>query len=68
MLVTKVLSYSGEERTIDLPITEEQIKAFENGEHVQNAFPHLNADQREFILTGMTPDEWDRLFPESDQS
>jgi hypothetical protein len=31
---------------------------------IQQAFPMLNEDQREFLLTGMTADEWDNLFKE----
>ncbi|MFF2551856.1 hypothetical protein ACFVUS_12700 [Nocardia sp. NPDC058058] len=27
-------------------------------EHVQTALPFLDADHREFLITGMTPDEW----------
>jgi hypothetical protein len=30
--------------------------------HVQNAFPMLTPDEREFILTGVTPEEWKDLF------
>lgn len=30
--------------------------------HVQNAFPQLSPDHREFLITGMTPGEWDDLF------
>jgi hypothetical protein len=32
------------------------------GELVQNAMPHLSADEREFIMTGITPTEWDEMF------
>ena len=28
---------------------------------IQNAFPTLDADQREFIKTGITAEEWDNL-------
>jgi hypothetical protein len=44
---------------MDLDITEAQIEKWENGELIQNAFPNLNNDEREFLLTGMTPEEWD---------
>ena len=30
---------------------------------VQDAFPELSEEQREFILTGVTPDEWGQLYP-----
>lgn len=56
---------SGNNNTMTLPITEDEYKigvlALENGAYIQNAFPMLNADEREFILTGITPDEWETL-------
>ena len=29
---------------------------------LRDAFPHLSADEREFLLSGSTPAEWDRYF------
>lgn len=34
------------------------------GEFVQIAFDNLNADEREFLISGITSNEWDKLFPE----
>lgn len=34
--------------------------------HVQLAFPLLTPDEREFLLTGITPEEWNGLFSEHD--
>ena len=31
---------------------------WKKGALIQNAFPMLNADEREFLMTGMTPDDW----------
>ena len=31
---------------------------------IQDEFPHLSDDEREFLLTGSTPDEWERYFGE----
>ena len=31
---------------------------------LQNAFPYLNANEREFLLTGLTEEDWERIFPE----
>lgn len=33
------------------------------GVFVQNAFPYLDAGERELVLTGTCPDCWDRLCP-----
>jgi hypothetical protein len=29
---------------------------------IQNAMPRLNADEREFIKTGVTAEEWEEMF------
>jgi hypothetical protein len=31
---------------------------------IQNVFPDLNTDQREFLMTGSTPEEWNAVFGE----
>lgn len=54
---------SGKIRTLDLPITKEQIEDYESGTSVQIAFKNLTADQREFYMTGITDGEWDVVFP-----
>lgn len=66
MNITRISNWSGKQRTVDLNITPEQYARYKAGEFVQNAFPHLNADEREFILTGMTPDEWEEMCREED--
>lgn len=62
MQVTRKSMISGIVRTIDLPITEDQIRRYEQGVYLQDAFANLSAGQREFIHTGITDDEWDNLF------
>jgi hypothetical protein len=62
MLVTRTSNVTGVTRTLDLPVTEEQLAAHKSGTHAQNAFPDLSADLREFIISGITPEEWDKLF------
>jgi hypothetical protein len=34
------------------------------GALIQDAFPFLNADQREFLMSGITPVIWNRYFGE----
>jgi len=61
MLVTTTSQLTGKQHTMELDITEEQIDSYLSGAKVQDAFPHLKPHEREFILTGMTPEEWDEL-------
>lgn len=62
MIITKTSMVSGEVHSMDLPITIAQLDAYNNGELVQRAFPNLSAAEREFLLTGITPDEWKDIF------
>ena len=67
MLITRKSMLTGIERTIDLPVSMDQLNAYlYEGVLLQHAFPNLSPDQREFILTGSTPEEWDEAFPEVD--
>ena len=69
MKITRKSLFSGIERTMDLDITQEQLAKWESGELlIQHAFPHLTADEREFLMTGATPDEWDNAFGDDDDS
>jgi hypothetical protein len=38
----------------------EQISRWRTGELIQDAMPNLSADDREFIKTGITPEEWNK--------
>ena len=67
MLITRKSVFSGKEHTKDLPITDEQWAAYNSGTVIQKALPHLSADDREFILTGSTPEEWDEMFGEDEE-
>ncbi len=59
---------SGIKRTIAIDITEEQLKRWESGEDlIQNIMPNLSDNEREFILTGSTPEEWDENMKEDDE-
>jgi hypothetical protein len=62
MIITKTSTLSGIERTMDLPITEEQLKNWEDGMLIQKAMPNLTSDQREFLITGIVNEEWEELF------
>jgi hypothetical protein len=59
VLVTKTSLLSGKTNSMALPIRQGQVEYWQqSGELIQNVFPHLDADQREFLMTGITPEEW----------
>jgi len=68
MLITRTSPISNTERTLDIPCTEEQLYDFEvNGTHIQHAMPNLSPDQREFILTGITDQEWNEVMGDEEE-
>lgn len=40
----------------------EGVEKYNAGALIQDAFPFLSASEREFLISGIPPDEWDRLF------
>ena len=42
--------------------------AWKSGVYVQDAFPTMNADQRELLITGVHPECWNVLFPDEESS
>ena len=66
MKITRTSIFSGNTNTMELNVTQEQLTAWESGVHIQQAMPQLNAEEREFVKTGMTPTEWNELFGEEE--
>ena len=62
--VTKQSIITKKMNTMELPITQEHLDIYETvGDIlVQDAFPNLNIGQREFLISGITPDEWTKTF------
>jgi len=64
--------FTGKVNSMDIPGPAAPIRDWLNESprtrpHVQVAFPNLSADEREFLLTGCTPEEWDKLFGEEEE-
>ena len=59
---------SGNWHDREINVSQHDLDAWKkSGQHVQHAFPYLSADDREFLLTGITPEEWAGVFPEGDE-
>lgn len=62
MKITRVSPFSNKKATLELDVTARQIASWERGELIQDAMPNLTPAEREFIKTGVTPDEWGEIF------
>jgi hypothetical protein len=63
MLITRKSPLTGKVASMDLPVTQEQLDDWKRGTLIQNAMPNLTPEQREFIKTGYTPEDWAKMFP-----
>ena len=64
MLITMTSILSGKTTTKDIDVEPEQVKAWQNGMLIQDAMPELSPSDREFIMTGITSEEWEGLYPD----
>ena len=62
MKITKVSMLSKIERSLELDVTDEEIKAWKAGMLIQDAMPRLTTDEREFMMTGITAEEWEKHY------
>jgi len=55
-------------RTMTMPIKFEDFIArwqrdkIEAGKMMQEVFPEFSSEQREFLISGCTPDDWNKMF------
>jgi hypothetical protein len=70
MNITKRSTLTGKENTLNIDVTPEQLARIENRmnttELIQNIVPNLSMADREFLMTGITNEEWIRAFGEID--
>ena len=64
MIVTRKNIFTGQSRSLDLNVTQEQLNRWKGGELIQKVFPHLSVDEREFLMTGIIGEEWNELTEE----
>ena len=67
MVIVAVSALSGKKHAMALDITEAQVYDWVNGASIQDAMPHLSPAEREFLMTGITAEEWDSMFSEEDE-
>lgn len=70
MKIQRKSPHTGQINEMDLPITDSQWAEWNLPAHerrnIQEIFPNLTSDQREFIMTGLTAEDWDAWFREEE--
>lgn len=69
-VVTKQCPFTGVNNTLEIPLAPEVylncFMQWQSGSLIQEAFPMLSPDYREFIMTGITPEMWDAMFTDGE--
>ncbi len=65
MEITKTSQLTGLVHTREINVTDDQIDDWMGGMLVQDAMPDVSPDDREFLMTGITPKEWTDAFGEA---
>jgi hypothetical protein len=58
--VTGLCKFTGEEYSCVVPV--DGLTRFIKGEHAQTALPSVSADDREFLISGISPAGWKKTF------
>ena len=49
---------------ISVTVPAEEVEAYREGKLIQDAMPSLSADEREFLISGMSGEAFDRIMEE----
>lgn len=68
MYIKRKSVISGIERTRSIPVNLDDYMAWQAGlGNIQDLMPYLTDKDREFILSGITEEEWNEAFAELDE-
>ena len=64
LYVERTSPLTGKTSAMVLDINQEQVNEWNNPNRtklIQDIFPNLTDDEREFVMTGYTPEDWEKL-------
>lgn len=63
MIIARTSPFTGTVHEMDIDVTAEQMAALQApGQPIQQVLAHLSADEREFLISGITPAEWETFL------
>ena len=66
IVIERISPITGRWNTMEVDATWDQIDRWQKGTLIQHALPQLSPEEREFIMSGITPNEWGNMFPEDE--
>lgn len=71
MRITRTSKISGTTRTKEIAITQAQLRELEDPQRkrlIQQICPDLSPADREFLLTGITEEEWENMWADGEEA
>jgi hypothetical protein len=68
MIVVKVSALTDKTHSREIDVTQDQINRWQASALIQHAMPHLSRQDREYLMTGTTQEEWDAEFDIQDDA
>jgi hypothetical protein len=62
MKINRTSPLTGQVNVREINVTESQLFLWENGALIQDVMPNVSSEDREFIKTGFTPEDWETMF------
>jgi hypothetical protein len=62
MQITRNNIFTGMPVTRDMKVTSEQIANWKNGMLIKDAMPNITSSEREFFVSGVSDEDWEKLF------
>jgi len=62
-IIKKVSPVTGKVNERHIEATNDQWAAYDSGQLIQISLPHLDAATREFMISGCTDEDWEKLYP-----
>ena len=61
-IIERTSPFTGIKHKMKMDVTLTQIEEWKKGTRpIQEMLPHLSPDEREFLMTGITPEEWENM-------
>lgn len=62
MQITRTSTLSGITRTLEIDVQPHEYQSWLDGQLIQYAMPHLTVSEREFLISGVTDEEWAEMM------
>lgn len=66
--ISKTCSVTGERYEVDITIAQAEEMVSPNRRNIQAILPNHSAEERELLMSGFTPAEWNQTFGVEDES